>query len=116
MTTIRNKDTGQYLDNGLSQALHDAIADMEAMAQEAGKPAKEHRSADEAADSAVNRLFRIMSDNALEYIELSDGRLVTTYRFAQQHFFLGINVYSPEYVVDTYIAHDEEKPIQETYA
>ena len=116
MTTIRNKDTGQYLDDRLSQALLDAIADMEAAAQKAGKPAKEHSIADEAADSAVNRLFRIMSDNKLEYVELPDGRIVTTYRFAQRHSFLGINVYSQESVVDAYIAHDEKKPVQETYS
>ena len=115
MTNIRNKDTGQYLDDRLSQALLDAIAVMEAAAEKAGKPAKEHSIADEAADSAVNRLFRIMSDNKLEYVELPDGRIVTTYRFAQRHSFLGINVYSQESVVDAYIAHDEKKPGKETY-
>ena len=116
MITTRNKDTGQYLDNRLSQTLLNAITDMEAAAQEAGKPAREPNTADEAADSAVNRLFRLMIDNKLEYVELPDGRIVTTYRFAQRHSFLGINVYSPESVVAAYIAHDEEKPIQETYS
>ena len=115
MTNIRNKDTGQYLDDRLSQALLDAIADMEAAAQKAGKPAREPNIADEAADSAVNRLFRIMSDNSLEYVELPDGRIVTTYQFAQRHSFLGINVYSQENVVDAYIANDERKPVKETY-
>ena len=115
MTNIRNKDTGQYLDDHLSQALLDAIADMEAAAEKAGKPAKEPNIADEAADNAVNRLFKIMSDNKLEYVELPDGRIVTTYRFAQRHSFLGINVYSQESVVDAYIAHDEKKPVKETY-
>jgi len=116
MTTVKNKDTGQYLDDRLSQDLLNAITDMEASAQEAGKPAREPSTADDATDSAVNRLFRVMSDNDLEYIELPDGRIVTIYRFAQWHSFLGINVYSPEYVVAAYIAHDEEKQIQETYS
>ena len=116
MTNIRNKDTGQYLDDRLSQALLNAIADMEAATENAGKSAREPNIADDAADSAVNRLFRIMSDNKLEYVELPDGRIVTTYRFAQRHSFLGINVYSQESVVDAYIAHDEEKPVKETYS
>ena len=116
MITIRNKNTGQYLDDRLSQTLLNAITDMEAAAQKAGKPAREPNTADDAADSAVNRLFRIMSDNKLEYVELSDGRIVTIYRFAQRHSFLGINIYSQESVVEAYIAHDEEKPVKETYS
>ncbi len=89
---------------------------MEATAQGARKPSPEGNTAGEAADSAVNRLFRLMSDNNQEYVELPDGRVIATYRFVQRHTFLGINVYSHEGSLEAYIAHDNENPVQETDA
>jgi len=115
MHNVKNKDTDQYLDDRLSDALLAAVADMTSAAETVEEPSPERSSADETADSAVNRLFRIMSDNNLDYVELPDGRVVATYRFAQRHTFIGINIYSQESMVNTYIAHDERKPVKETY-
>ncbi len=116
MHNIKNKKTGQHLEGRLSQALLAALADVEATAREAGQPSPEHATAREAAGSAVNRLFRLMSDNNLDYVELPDGRVIATYRFVQRHTFLGINLYSQEGSVEAYIAHDDENPVRETHA
>jgi hypothetical protein len=116
MHNVRDKNTNQYLDDDLSQVLLAAITDMTSAAERVEKPSPERISADEIANSAVNRLFRLMSDHNLDYVELPDGRVVTPYRFTQRQTFLGINVYSQESVVNAYIAHDEGKPVKETYS
>ena len=114
MTTILDAPNNQPLAPDLAAEVAALVADIDeivAYYQAQGQDPSDNWDFEE----ALNALGAALYSNNVDEIGLPDGRIVTTYRFAQRHSFLGINIYSQESVVDAYIAHDEKKPVKETY-